>query len=212
MDMLPELKNHDDMDNFIAISQLGIVYPSLLLIDQGAADQQRVGRTVYIMDVAFKLRLELPSVNGSLNAPFPDQVRIILLLDKNPTGGPVLFSDFMQPDPGFGTSPLNFTKIDREARYKILWDKTFSVNRLSISKGGNPINWYSPRVLMNIEDELTCELEVNYPQGSNFPIKNNITLAAVSLDNIISVHFSFRIKYFDTCFGKLKEFCLFIGV
>lgn len=104
---------------------------NLSAIGQGDGESNRDGRKYVIDSINLKGFLELPGGEATTDPPDSVSVRVCLVLDTQTNGAQLTATDVM--DAGQTKDFLAFRRLDNVQRFKVLWDRTFTlqINTLS---------------------------------------------------------------------------------
>jgi hypothetical protein len=119
-----ETKFFDTLINETSITATGSIVPSLNLVAQGTADNQRIGRELKIKGLYIRGQFEQ---NTSTTVTSAIKMRLIIYLDKQANGAAATMGDIL--DTTVITTPVNaFRNLDNAKRFKILKDKRVQLN------------------------------------------------------------------------------------
>jgi len=92
-------------------------------IQQGTGRYERIGKQVWLKTLEYSLYITPQSAPVLTQKWNTDQVRIMIVLDRKPTGTLPLISDILKVqgyDGATSTNPTAFTNLDNQKRFKIL--------------------------------------------------------------------------------------------
>ncbi len=92
-------------------------------IEEGTGRYQRIGKQVYLKTLEYSLYITPQSPPVITNNWHTDIPRIMIVLDKKPTGTMPIISDVLQVQDNNGltsTNPQSFTNLNNQKRFKIL--------------------------------------------------------------------------------------------
>ncbi len=113
--------SYDDV--VIAING-NIVAPSIFLIPQGFAEQQRIGRRVHIVGINIRYNFTLFTTAAPTNTT--EVVRFMVILDKQANGAAPVITDVLKTD-----DYQSFNNLANKGRFKVLLDKMYTLNHTS---------------------------------------------------------------------------------
>ncbi len=93
-----ELKFHDVDLNDAAVSTTSEVIASINLIPQGVTEKTRVGRKCTITSIQWRWRISMFEEDAESLPAAPDEIRIILFLDKQCNGATASTLDLIETD------------------------------------------------------------------------------------------------------------------
>lgn len=161
----------------------------LTSIAQGDGPSQRDGRQVVINSLFIRGRC----VN---NRPYGARVRIAIVLDTQ-TNGSVPVADEVYMFPNAGTEIDSFRNLEWTQRYKVLYDKTFTLNAFPFLDGVGGIE--SSRPVKNFEVNLTnLNIRQQYKDtGGELAnvTDNSFHIMAVSDNSDLSVEYQSRCRF-----------------
>lgn len=102
----------------------------------GAGINQRIGKAIHIHKIKIRGRVYTAPVEATANAPPTQQIRMVLVLDKQTNStqmsGPLLFPASAAPNVAVNA----FQNIDNFGRFRVLKDKTFIIQNPNMA--GDP--------------------------------------------------------------------------
>ncbi len=114
-------KKYIDADHSLdPVPSAGAIFPSLNLIPQGASENERLGRKVWIRDILIR-----GAVFTTSSAMAQAQCRVIVYCDKQTNGATATVATILEV--GGGADYLAFRNLESAGRYKVLHDKTYKV-------------------------------------------------------------------------------------
>ncbi len=189
-----ELKFFDTAIALTPVTTTGTVIASLNLVAQGTEEDQRIGRSIDVGELAFRYSLSLPLTAASATLPDGDTVRRIVFLDRQTNGAAAAVLDILQ------TADIHsFLNLSNQGRFTILIDEVMDMVALStaITPGGN---FNSPSVHKEIvwATDIDAVVEFNSTTGVIAEIRsNNLGVLFISHDGVAEMDGITRIRYFD---------------
>lgn len=197
-----ELKFHDiDWDEAAADQSAGKISntTSLVLIGQGITESTRIGRKAVIKSIGWRGRLTLSAFAGS-TVQLPNVVRMMLVHDTQCNGaapavtgsGGVLVQANYQA----------FNELVNKGRYRVLMDKTYSINARAAA-GDGAVN-DSGSTMQTFSFYKKCDIPIEYsgtadPAAITEVRTNNIfgiMITSASTANI-ALDSKFRFRFLD---------------
>lgn len=190
-----ELKYHDISININPIPSLGTIKDSFNEIADGTNEQQRNGRRVIIHLIQWQGVFELPAQPVGVTALPPDEVRVILYVDKQCNGATATVSDF------FPSSDIHsYYTLDQSDRFNILYDQRHVINYGGITQS-NPANYFvqSPnKIPFTIEVPCSVKLQFSGATGALTEIRsNNIGALLISSRGVSYITSRARLRFTD---------------
>lgn len=177
-----------------AVLAAGDIEPSLNIVIQNDKETGRIGRKIFIKRVQLKGHIELATETDAAVVAKSDRLRIIMYLDKQANGAPAIPDDILQ------TTDINsWRDMEHVNRFRILYDKTHVLNRLTVQSKTGPV-FDSSNVLKNFSMGKNTSLEIIYngTTGAMGTIQsNNIGILFISENAKISFKGISRIRYTD---------------
>ena len=172
-----ELKFFEGDVDIPFVSGLGTVVPTLNDINQGTGERERIGRKVTIKQIHLRFGATLLQALDQ-TGPNPSALcRCMVILDTQCNGTLIGAGSVLQT-----LDYLSFNRLDNKDRYKILWDKRFALNTLSmVQTSADP----SPGTRIAIS-EVRRYIEFN--KRCNIPIEFSGTtgiLSEIRSNNIV---------------------------
>ncbi len=100
--------------------------PSCLsAVEQGNSESQRNGRKIWIHSLFIRGEIILPVAEGSTFPHATHHFRLCLVLDTQCNGAEVVATDVMRAT--ITNDYLAFRNLENTTRYKVLWDRTFTI-------------------------------------------------------------------------------------
>lgn len=187
-----ELKYFDTSLAATNVPQVGVVNPNLVIVPQGDAENNRIGRKINIRSIWLKGTIFL-NVSATAAAA-TDTVRMILVQDKQANGAVFTVADVLQ-----NTDYIGFRNLANTSRFNILWDKTYNMSAMAVftaTPAGLPtekaLNMY---VKCNIPIEYDAALTTGVITTQR---SNSLAVLMISENNNVSqVEYRCRIRYSD---------------
>ncbi len=157
-----EKKFHDISVTKSGVTQAGEILNggSIALIGQGTGESLRIGRKLTIKSILWKWNLKRIAFAGS-TAPPGETVRMILYQDTQTNGATATTALILQSD-----NYQSFKNLENGARFRILYDKTITLNDLS-GAGDGAVNDF-PGVVRNGTFYKNCNIVMEF-KGTDTP-------------------------------------------
>lgn len=136
---------------------------SINLIQEGVAENNRIGRKVVLKKVSLRGKIKLQP--STVTTDSADIVRILLILDKQCNGGTPANTEVFK---GSGVAALDFyafNNLDNVSRFVVLMDKWITLNAMS-TVGGNSDTAEVFRMFKFNKKGLNIPLDFAPPAGS----------------------------------------------
>jgi len=194
-----EYKFLDTTVNQSSISSSGtIAKASLVEIQQGQNESERIGRKVLLKYIECRYIILLPARVGVNPVPNGDIIRTIVYLDKQCNGAAAAVADIMEQQQENGL--YNLTNVP--GRFEILLDRTEPINYNTISKTSAGDFYSTGELYSYYKWSMDLLLPVLYNSPSTMSIadlaSNNIGVLLISTDNNAQWTGFFRVRFSDT--------------
>lgn len=193
-DSAGELKFFDTTVNDTLIATGGTVSDSLNLVVQGVTEVQRIGRKFTIRSLEWKGTLGLAEKDAVATPQASDVVRMIVYQDKQANGATATAAQLLDTQ-----TPLGFYNLENKGRFKILYDKNFTMNATNLaSDGAGLVSSSSTNKYFTWRKKLNIPVEMGGVTGAITEVRsNNIGLMVTSLFNQTQLTSKFRIRFSD---------------
>ncbi len=102
-------------------------------VAQGDGESNRDGRKYLIHSIHIRARIHVSAIESS-NPTLPDLIgRFCLVWDTQTNGAQLTATDVM--DGGANDDRLSFRNLQHTKRFRILWDRSFKINRTMVNEG-----------------------------------------------------------------------------
>lgn len=172
-----ELKFLDQVIVAATITTAGIrsaVTP--LFIPEGSGQSGRIGRKIVIKKFMMRINIDLLiSTTENLH----DNVRLFLVLDKQANGAHAAITDVLQT----ANNSSSFLNLENSHRFKVLWNRTFSMNVQAAGGNGTAIETVrnTKKLVCNLNMHVPIIYDATFTDGRISTIRsNNIMLFAIS--------------------------------
>lgn len=169
------------------------------LVDQGTGESQRIGRKYTIKSINIRGECVLPS-EGASSANYCDEVRVIVVQDKQPNGATATFSDIYATAVSTGTPVIDwraFRNMENIQRFNVLADRTYSLNDFIVNNADTTHTNYCKQMSIFRKCNINVEMKGTTAAVSNL-ISNNVSVYAISARGLAQVGFVARIHYTDS--------------
>ncbi len=190
-----ELKFHDvDLDDAI-VATGGTITPSINLIAQGVTESTRVGRKCVLRKVQWRYDIDLPAESDQGDVGQGDIVRVIMYIDKQANGATAAVTDILE-----SADYQAFRNLTNTGRFRILMDKTHSINRrVAATDGANTST--SPEVVtgtFTLFKTINLALEFSAGTGAITEIRsNNLGVLLISREGQVGFESKIRLRFSD---------------
>ncbi len=186
-----ERKHLDTTVGSTAIVQAGTIFGSLNLIAQNASETGRIGRKVVMTEIGIRGIIHMPSASSmTVNG---DQVRLMVVLDKQCNGAVFTVDDVLEPATWEG-----FNNLENTNRFVTLAKLDISMNALA-GMGNGTTNvtteqhkpfffWIKRRIPIQFDGATGAITEIR---------SNNVAILAVSAmaDTTVTLSYVARIRF-----------------
>lgn len=190
-----ELKFHDGTIIATGVATTGNITSPLCIIAQGTTESQRIGRKCTVKAIYMKYAVKLPEVSVNLTPPPPDEVRVILYLDKQCNGTAATPGDILEQ-----VDVRGFRNLANSGRFVLLHDKMYTMNYQTQSFEGTTNYCASGKLLVNHSFYKKVNIPIEY-SGTNGVLtemrSNNIGCLLISNAGQIDFESRFRLRYSD---------------
>ncbi len=192
-----ELKFHDvDLDDAI-VASTGTITPTINIIAQGVTESTRIGRKCVIKKIQWRYDIDLPLEQDKADIGQGDIVRVILYLDKQTNGAAAAVTDILET-----ANYQAFRNLNNVSRFRILIDKTHSINRrVAAPDGTNTAG--SPEVVVGTFTFFkTCNVPIEYSEVAGGGVltdirTNNLGVLLISREGTAGFESKFRLRFSD---------------
>lgn len=189
-----EVKFLDTTINDAAVVMTGQVSTSFNLIARNDGDSGRIGRKVWIKSIWVRFEYFLPQQQNQGDIGVGDQLRIIMILDKQANGAPATVLNILKT-----AVKESFRNLTNTGRFRIFYDKNVVLNRrVAVTDGTNTST--SPTVIGHFEKYTRIKnvpIEFDGSTGALSEVRsNNFFILFISQNGVIGVQNSLvRIRY-----------------
>jgi len=177
----------NDTNDTVIASGINILNSTLVGIQQGTTDTTRIGRKITVKKIKWRFRIDLPATATAGNTS--DQVRLVVLLDKQANGAAPAVTDVYADN-----NVLSFRNLDNTGRFVVLMDRQYGINTESgISTS------FGEKIIVDTFFK-GCNIPVDYTAnvGDVTDIaSNNLVTLAMSRNGFAGVTGKLRISYTD---------------
>lgn len=172
-----------------------IINDSLNLVEQGTDEDQRVGRSIFVTEVAAKYTITLPTVTASATQPDSDVVRVVVFLDFQANGTTAAVTDVLD-----SVDIHSFVNLANQERFLVMEDKILDIVALATDYISGAANYYSPSV--HVEDSFSqftmFGVDFSGTTGVIGEVSSaNVGILAISLNGIATIEGIARIRFID---------------
>lgn len=172
----------------------------LTAIEQGSSEKQRSGRKAWLTSLQIRGEIHVPQSEGATNPHEHQHFRLILVLDRQTNGAALTATTVMEP---VGANNLfSFPQLESTGRYKILWDRTFTINPWQMNEGA--INLYArngTKVLFKLFRSFNPPIPIQHTTSADPPtvgevVDNSIHLMGLgtTTSGLLSYHCRIRFR------------------
>jgi len=192
-----EMKLYDKTLSNTLINATGIVPFGGTLNDiaQGDTESQRIGRKVVVKSIHLHLRLALaPTTSNTATA---DNIRIMVVLDKQANGTAFINTDVLTVNAGSAPDFYSFNNIANKSRFRVLSDKKYQLSADAAFTSTSVLN--SCMADQHIKCNIPIEYDHSATTGAISTIRsNNIAILAISEQGLGTfMQGTARIRYTD---------------
>ena len=189
-----ELKFHDHtfVDAFVAAT--GDIDPSLNLIAQGTAENERIGRKCVIKSIDLIYSLSLYEQDAVTKPKEGDSVRMIVYIDKQANGATASKTDLLES--ALLHSPYN---LSNSGRFIFLMDKIHNINYAGLASDGAGVVSQAEN-LHTYKWHKNCNMPVEFDSttGAITEIRsNNLGLLLISATSGVRWTGTWRLRFSD---------------
>lgn len=183
-----EMKFHDDRRFDVVIPQhngTAITKSVIDGIDQGTAATERIGIKSYIWDLSIRGKITLVS---KANLDADDEVRVLVVLDKQPNGLVATLDQIIEFDNGINDHVLAFPKESNKGRFNILFDRYYPLNIKAAAGNGTANDSAQLTIPLSFRKRWATGLKTMYSQGEGGTnasiVDNNVLVYAYAKNGI----------------------------
>ncbi len=196
---LGELKFFDTEIDTAQVQNDGTsIHPSLNLIPQNVTESGRVGRKCTLKSIHWRYSLTLPEVDADATAGAPDNVRMIMYLDKQANGAAATAALILETA-GVGSDIHAFRNLANSGRFRILCDKNINLNYGGLASDNAGV--VSQAMVLRtgeIHKKVDLPLEFNGTTGVIAEVRsNNVGILFIGVNNIAGVFSTVRVRFSD---------------
>lgn len=136
-----ELKFFDSEHTVSPVPLAGQTISSINIVPQGTSESERIGRKIWVRRIEANFSCTLAQQQDTDDIGNGDVLRIIIFLDQQTNGSSATVLEIMQQN----QFDAHFN-INNKERFKILWDKTVTMNR-RVSGTDGPNRQSTPLVI-----------------------------------------------------------------
>ncbi len=189
-----ELKFHDvDLDDAV-ISTTGEVTPTINIIVQGTAEEERIGRKCTIKNIMWRYTLVIPEIDAQATPNPSVTARVILFLDKQANGATAAVLDVLE-----STDYQSFHNLGNSQRFTTLLDRTHTLNYSGMaSDGAGLVSQAEVRREYSFYKACSIPIEFSSTTGVISEIRsNNIGVLLIANGGNIAFFSKFRLRFTD---------------
>ncbi len=190
-----ERKFHDVTIDDAALDTGGTIQASLLTIAEGNGEEQRIGRKITLKSVQWKVQLTLATTASAGNTA--DTYRLIMYQDKQTNGAAAAVLDILE------TAVFNsFYNLANEKRFRILCDKTGTINSTAGSGRGTTDTLSYAEKSMNLKFYKSLDMPIEYDNSATTGVitsirSSGVGLLFISASGFIGLVSKLRFRYTD---------------
>ncbi len=189
-----ELKFFDiDVDDAV-IAAGGVVTDSINTIAQGVTEVTRVGRKCTIKSINWHYQLNLPQVDAAGTPGNPDNIRMMIYVDKQCNGATAAVLDILET-----ADWQSFRNLSNTGRFDILYDKWHVLNYAGLaSDGAGVVSQAKYQEWSTFYKKCNIPLEFDNTTGAITEIRsNNIGVLVVGQSGLAGFSSKFRLRFSD---------------
>ncbi len=192
-----EMKFHDlDIDDAVIASGGTIAQVTCVQIAEGNGESERIGRKLTVKRINWRYMITMPEQDAVADPAAPDSIRVILYLDKQANGATAAVLDIVETA-DFQT----FNNLSNKSRFRILCDKKYELNYLTLSSDGAGVS-SSNSTFLNDTFYKKCNIPIEYDNSATTGVitsirSNNIGVLLLGASNIAGFQSKMRIRYSD---------------
>lgn len=190
-----EKKFFDGEKTLVTVAQDAgtLLNESLNLIQEGTEPFDRIGRKCTITNILIRGNALLNATTAAGDAH--DSVRIILVLDRQANGTALTNMNSILTNGGAEHGTFQFNDLNFVRRFKILWDKTITMNVSGAGLSATD-SWsathrdfhYYKKVKISLFFDLAAAAMANVES-------NNLVMLAVSTHGLAAIRYSWRLRF-----------------
>lgn len=188
-----ELKSFDGSKTSTTVSSSGSIFDaSLNLIQQGAAENNRIGRKCVVRSIHLRGRVLI--ANGTSAAGTSDKCRIMVYVDKQCNGATATVANLLD-----SANVDSFRNLDNSGRFVVLYDKFFCLNvpAMAGDNAGGVIT-AEANTQFSLNKKVSIPLEFDASSGAITDLTtNNIGVLCIAADGQAKVNYHWRLRYSD---------------
>ena len=187
-----ELKFFDGTKASTATGTGGTIFnDSLVLIQQGAGESNRIGRKCVVKSIHLRGQVLLAAKTSSNQTS--DVVRIMLYWDKQTNGAAATVANILA-----SADSDAFRNLQNSGRFRILYDKWTNMSALSGQGDGTTFAYGEVAKHFRINKRCHVPLEFDASTGAITDLTtNNIGVLVISQAGAASVEYNWRIRFSD---------------
>ncbi len=172
----------------------------LAAVEAGAGEKLRTGRKIFIKSLFVRGEIEVPFAKAATNPHETQQVRICLVLDTQTNNAEMAATDVMEAST---KNYLSFRKLENTQRFKVLWDRTFTLGPLGMNEGAtNAFARGGNKRVFKIMKTFKTSISVQYNATASPPTVAQITdnsfhIIGVANTTTVILSYATRIRFRD---------------
>ncbi len=187
-----ELKFHDVEVNDAAVTAVGTIQTSIVLIAQGVTESERIGRKCVVRNISWRFGLEK---NTATAATSRTTTRIIMYWDKQANGDNAAVIDILESD-----NYQSFNNLSNSGRFRILMDRVYTMSPTAQSGDGTTTDQGGFGMNDTFFKDVNIPLEFSAAAGAIASLKsNNIGILTISeADHGLVLDSKCRVRFTDS--------------
>lgn len=178
-------------DNII-IDTGEVLQDSVVEVDQGTGEEQRIGRKITVKKISMRLKIELPTTSNPNSSS--DITRIVIVQDRQCNGTALTWTDVFED-----ANVFSFMNLSNKNRFRILFDKAYATNSSAGSFDGTNDQFGSFYISDQWHKKLNIPIEYSGTGSAIADItSNNIALIACSENAVARFEGNIRVRYTDS--------------
>lgn len=167
---------------------------------QGTGDSERIGRCHMMKNVSGRITVLAENQDQTSGAlPSVVQVRIALVLDTQANGTSASSTTIQEIYSVSGGEVEAFRNLDNVYRFKVLWEKTMTINNGGGAYDGTNAVGFGKRAFAKFNRNLNLKVHSLGTGGGSSDISDNrlLLIAMTEDNNDLSIQWNCRLRYSD---------------